>query len=292
MKQLLTLLLIIVVFGCQTSTNETLLFVGSYTNKQPGEGIHVYQFNNETGESVLKYTLDSITNTSFLKLSDDGKYLYSVVESQMTHHGKVAAFKVDAIHQKIDLINMQDCGGLNPVHLQIDKTGNYLANSNYSDGSLSLFKINKDGSLNESSQVLKFKDSSIIKGPQDISHIHSSNFSPDNKYLFAQDLGADKIRRFSFTDRDKGILENEMDIKVKLGSGPRHFAFHPNGKYGYAIAVLSGDIIAFNYVNGNLNYIADYPSYEQKFDIISVSYTHLTLPTMSTTCSSRWSAEE
>ncbi|MBC3758728.1 lactonase family protein [Hyunsoonleella sp. SJ7] len=274
MKQLLVLLLTITLFGCQTSTNETLLFVGSYTDKQPGEGIHVYQFNNETGESVLKFTLDSITNTSFLKLSDNGEYLYSVVESQMPHHGKVASFKVDAKNQKIELLNMQDCGGLNPVHLQIDHTGNYLTNSNYSDGSLSLFKINKDGSLNEASQVLKFKDSSIIKGRQDKSHIHSSYFSPDNKYLFTQDLGADKMRRFSFSDKDKGLLENEMDIKAKLGSGPRHFAFHPNGKFGYLANELSGKVDAYQYVNGDLVFIEDYLSYGQQQDIYRTADIH------------------
>ncbi|TNJ44948.1 lactonase family protein [Tamlana fucoidanivorans] len=275
MKQLLVLLLMITVFGCQTNTTETLLFVGSYTDKQPGEGIHVYQFNNDTGESVLKFTLDSITNTSFLKLSDDGEYLYSVVESQMPHHGKVASFKVDAKNQKIELLNMQDCGGLNPVHLQIDHTGNYLTNSNYSDGSLSLFKINKDGSLNAPSQVLKFKDSSIIKGRQDISHMHSSYFSPDNKYLFAQDLGADKMRRFSFSDKDKGKLENEMDIKTKQGSGPRHFAFHPNGKFGYGIAELSGKITSFSYKDGNLNFIADYDSYKNKQELYRAADIHI-----------------
>jgi 6-phosphogluconolactonase (cycloisomerase 2 family) len=94
----------------------------------------------------------------------------------MKHNGKVAAFKVDALNSKIALLNMQDCGGLNPAHLEIDKTGNYLVNSNYSDGSLSLFKIKNDGSLGKTKQVLQFKDSSVIKNRQEVSHIHSSNF--------------------------------------------------------------------------------------------------------------------
>ncbi|WP_282122078.1 lactonase family protein [Algibacter mikhailovii] len=280
MKQFLNTLVIvfcaILFLSCEAKKDMTLVFVGSFTDKKPGEGIHVYQFNNETGECVLKYTLDSITNTSFLKLSSNGKYLYSVVESQMKHHGKVAAFKVDPNNQKLDLINMQDCGGLNPAHLEIDQTGHYLTNSNYSDGSLSLFKINRDGSLKGPNQVLKFKDSSIIKNRQEASHIHSSNFSPDNKYLFAQDLGADKIRRFKLTKIDgKRALENHHEIKVKLGSGPRHFAFHPNGKYGYSVAELSGDIMAFNYKDGELKNLADYPSYEQKWDVYRTADIHI-----------------
>ena len=85
-------LTLFIVFSCKKEKNQTLLFVGSFTDKKPGEGIHVYKFNNETGESILKYTLDNINNTSFLRLSKNGKFIYSVVESQMDYHGKVAAF--------------------------------------------------------------------------------------------------------------------------------------------------------------------------------------------------------
>ena len=240
-KCLSLIFVLILLVGCQSKKETTLLFVGSFTDKKPGEGIHVYEFNTETGEASLKFALDSVTNTSFLKLSKNGNYLYSVMDSQMTFNGKIAAFAIDSIQGKLDLINVQDCGGLNPAHIDIDKTGNFLASSQYSDGSLSMFRINKDGSLNPHSQVLRFKDSSVIKSRQEASHIHSSNFSPDNKFLFAQDLGADKIRGFNFDmNNQDSILLNEDQIKMKLGSGPRHFTFHPNGKFGYSIAELSG----------------------------------------------------
>tara|TARA_R110002033_G_scaffold170455_3_gene213052 strand:- start:693 stop:1853 length:1161 start_codon:yes stop_codon:yes gene_type:complete len=268
--------IILVVFSCKTEKHQTLLFVGSFTDKTPGEGIHLYEFNNETGEVVLKFTLESVTNTSFLKLSPNGKYLYSVVESQMDYHGKVASFQVDSINYKLKLLNKQDCGGRNPVHIEIDKTGEYLVNSNYTDPSLSVFKINKDGSLNTYSQVLRFNDSSVVKSRQESAHIHSSNFSPDNKFLFAQDLGADKTRAFDFvTKQEDSILLNENQIKVKLGSGPRHFTFHPNGKYGYGVAELSGRITAYKYENGNLTFVQDYLAYQQKQDIYRAADIHI-----------------
>ena len=262
--------------GCKTKKETTLLFVGSFTDKKPGEGIHVYEFNINTGESTLKFTLDSITNTSFLKLSNNGKYLYSVMDSQMTYNGKIASFAVDSIQGKIDLINIQDCGGLNPAHLELDNTGRFLTNSNYSDGSLSLLKVNSDGSLNPYSQVLKFKDSSIIKSRQEASHIHSSNFSPDNGFLFVHDLGADKIRGFSldFTSQDS-ILQKQNQIKMKPGSGPRHFTFHPIGKFGYSIAELSGKLTAFKYQEGQLELIEDYKSYEGTHKIYRAADIHI-----------------
>jgi 6-phosphogluconolactonase (cycloisomerase 2 family) len=270
--------LMVSIFSSCTETKEevTLLFVGSFTDKKPGEGIHVYEFDTETGKSTLKHTIDSITNTSFQRLSPNGEYLYSVVDSQMKYNGKVAAFKVDVPNKKIDLLNIQDCGGLNPAHLAIDSSGNYLVNSNYSDGSLSLFKINTDGSLSENSQVLQFKDSSIIKSRQRASHMHSANFSPDNNYVFAHDLGADKIRGFELVKKQgKVSLENPKEIKTKPGSGPRHFAFHPNGKFGYLVNELSGKIDAYTYSNGNLGFIEDYLTYQQKQDIYRTADIHI-----------------
>ena len=266
----------LVLFCCKSTKDTTLLFVGSFTDKKPGEGIHVYEFNNKTGESTKKFTLDSFTNTSFLKLSKNGKYLYSVMESQMKHNGKIGSFAVDSVNGILNLINIQDCGGLNPAHLEIDKTGNFLTSSQYSDGSLSIFKISEDGGLYPYSQVLRFKDNSIIKSRQSTSHIHSSNFSPDNNYLFAHDLGADKIRQFGldFLSQDS-ILQNERYITMKPGSGPRHFTFHPNGKFGYSIAELSGKITTFKYQNGHLSFIEDYQSYQKQQDIYSAADIHI-----------------
>tara|TARA_R110002096_G_scaffold9533_1_gene37532 strand:- start:20398 stop:21543 length:1146 start_codon:yes stop_codon:yes gene_type:complete len=263
-------------FSCKVEKSQTLLFVGSFTDKKPGEGIYVYEFNTETGETVLKFALDSVINTSFLKLSPNGKYLYSVVESQMDYYGKVAAFEVDSINYKLKLINMQDCGGRNPAHIEIDKAGEYLINSNYTDPSLSVFKINENGSLNNYSQVIRFKDNGIIEGRQKTAHIHSSNFSLDNQYLFAQDLGADKLRGFKFEKSDKDfLLQNENQIKVKPGSGPRHFTFQPNGKFGYGVAELSGKVTAYKYENGSLEFIEDYGSYRENQEIYSAADIHI-----------------
>ena len=277
LKISLHFLLVSIIFsGCTNTKNKTktLLFIGSFTDKKPGKGIHVYEFDEDSGKTSLTYFVDSITNTSFLKLSSNGRFLYSVVDSQMKYNGKIAAFKVDITNSKIDLLNMQDCGGINPAHLELDKTGSYLVNSNYSNGSLSLFKILKDGSLGKNRQVLQFKDSSIIKKRQEASHIHSSNFSPENDYIFAHDLGADKIRSFQFNISNEK-LQSQQVIKTKLGSGPRHFVFHPNGKFGYGINELSGKINSFKYDNGNLVFIEDYLSYQHKQEIYRAADIHI-----------------
>lgn len=259
-KVLSLIIIVITLISCESKKETTLLFVGSYTDKKPGKGISIYEFNNETGEAELKFQLDSLINSSFLKLSPNGKFLYAVIESQMPYHGKVAAFSIDSFQGKISLLNMQDCGGKNPVHLEIDKTGQYLINSNYTDPTLSVFKIKPDGSLNKYSQAITFQGSSIFKGRQEAPHIHSSNFSPDGNYLFVHDLGTDKIRKFNVTKNKNGILTLQKDapLNVKPGSGPRHFTFHPNGKYGYGLAELSGKVTAYKLTKDSLEFLEDY----------------------------------
>jgi 6-phosphogluconolactonase (cycloisomerase 2 family) len=263
------------VIGCQKDQKRTLLFVGSYTDKKPSKGISIYEFNNETGEAELK--LDSLINSSFLLLSPNGKFLYSVIESQMPYHGKVAAFSIDSLHGKISLLNSQDCGGKNPVHLEIDKTGQYLINSNYTDPSLSVFKIKTDGSLNKNSQTIPFQGSSIIKERQTTAHIHSSNFSPNGKYLFVQDLGTDKIHNFSIIkNKNEALrLQKNAPLKVEPGSGPRHFTFHPNGKYGYGIAELSGKITAYRLTENGLEFLEDYQANSKTQDIYRSADIHI-----------------
>lgn len=151
-----------------------------------------------------------------------------------------------------------------------------MANSNYTDAGISVFAINADGSLNPHHQLLQFKDSSIVKGRQDEAHLHSTNFSPDGKFLFGHDLGGDKIRRFKITDTKSSIsLKSSGDIKAKPGSGPRHFTFHPNGKFGYGLAELSGKVTAYSYAKGHLSLIEDYASYAIKQDIYRAADIHI-----------------
>ncbi|WP_248722508.1 lactonase family protein [Seonamhaeicola sp. ML3] len=264
--------------SCKTkeTNTKTLMFVGSFTDKKPGEGIYVYEFDDENGKAELKSTVDSLTNSSFLELSPNGKYIYSVLDAQMPYNGKVGAFEIDAENAKLNLLNIQDCGGLNPAHLEVSKSGKLLVNSNYSDGSLSLFKIKENGTLEAYSQVLHFKDSSLIKSRQEASHIHSANFSPDGNYVFAHDLGADKIRGFSLLNTEDSLaLTNQKDIKTKLGSGPRHFSFHPNGKFGYLANELSGRVDVYQYIKGDLVFVEDNLSYGQQQDIYRTADIHI-----------------
>jgi len=204
-------ILLVLSSSCISKSSKTLLFVGSYTEGKPSDGIHVYELNTASGE------------------------------------------------------------------LHFLANGNYLVNSNYTDAGISLFEIQTDGSLSAALEHLIFKDSSIVKGRQDEAHLHSTNFSPDGAYLYGQDLGADKIRRFKVNDSGAGNMEvSELTaVKVKPGSGPRHFTFHPNGKFGYGLSELSGTITVYKYVNGDLVFLEEHQSYATKQEIYRAADIHI-----------------
>jgi len=264
-------------FNCTNKPPDTLLFVGSYTEGKPANGISVYQFNSEDGSVALMHTVDSLINPSFLSLSPDNQFLYSVTESQLQKNGSVSSFKIDAVSGSLKFLNSQDCGGRNPVHLNVHPSGRFIINSNYTDPGISVFEVGQNGYLNPYSLLLKFKDSSIIEGRQDQAHIHSTNFSPDGKFLFAQDLGADKIRGYILKITDSIYLSpmNAPEIRATPGSGPRHFTFHPNGKYGYGISELSGEVVAYLYNDGQMNLLEEYGSYSKKQEIHSAADIHI-----------------
>lgn len=271
------LFLFVLVLSCREAGPKTFLFVGSFTKGLPDTGIYVYDFDTKTGQVNLVDEVDSIINPSFLSISPNGKYLYAVTESQLQRNGSLSAFAIDSVSGKIMFLNKQDAGGRNPVHISIDASNSILINSNYTDPSISVFECNADGSLQPYSQLIKFRDSSVVKGRQDGAHIHSTNFSPDGNYLFAHDLGADKIRAFTVDRPAQSIvtLRTDLNIKTKAGSGPRHFTFHPNGKYGYGIEELSGTISQYYYAEGSLDFMNDYLSYSKKQEIYRAADIHI-----------------
>lgn len=272
-----SVLLLILCSSCIERSTKTLLFVGSFTEGKPSAGIQVYDFDGASGELLLLAKEDSLINPSFLKIGPNGKYLYSVLESQLQTHGKIAAFAVDSLNGAIELLNLQDAGGRNPAHIAIHPSANYLVNSNYTDAGISLFEIQTDGSLSSALQHLAFKDSSIVKGRQDEAHLHSTNFSPDGWFLFGQDLGADKIRRFKVNDSGAGNMElSELTaVKVKPGSGPRHFTFHPNSPFGYGVSELNGTITVYKYIDGDLVFLEEHQSYATKQEIYRAADIHI-----------------
>ena len=233
--------------------NNFHLLVGTYTSGK-SEGIYVYKFNVKTGEFSQESIAKNIKNPSFLAISPDAKNVYSAGETD--NNGSVHAFAFDKKMGVLTPLNTQSANGNYPCYVEIDKTGKWLMAGNYGAGNLSVYPVETNGSLGKATQVIQHEGKSINPGNQENPHVHSVNIAPNNVDVFVPDLGIDKIMTYSLEAKTgKLTAGNPAFTKMKAGSGPRHFVFHPNGKFAYCIQEISGEVVAFDYKKGSLNEI-------------------------------------
>ncbi len=227
------------------------LLVGTYTNGS-STGIYVYDLNQETGDMNYVNKSPEVSNPSYLAVSGDEKFVYAVSEDG-EGLGAVNSFSFDKINGSLKYLNSEKTTGDHPCYVAVNKGNNFVTTANYTGGSLSVFPVKTDGSLESASQVFGYQE---IKGKDIPSHIHTTVFSPDAQYLFVTDLGKDKIYKYYIKlDSENKLFLQEQQVAAELDSlsGPRHLAFHPNGNYLYCIGELSGKITVFQYDKGNLN---------------------------------------
>jgi 6-phosphogluconolactonase len=251
-------MLIALLLACaRLYAQQDFVFIGSYNWDKTKEGISVYELDTTTGHLKKVISSRNILNPSYLTLSPNGRYVYACTESKTPGAGAVSSFEFDARHKTLTYLNSQKSGGENPVYLSVHQNGRWLVNGNYTEGSLSVYPIAADGSINPPVQHFAYTEGSINTERQDRSHIHAAVFSPNDDYLFLPDLGADKIRCYRFDASATAPLSETQPsfISTSLGSGPRHFTFHLNGHFAYCIEELAGMVSVYHYEHGHLDSI-------------------------------------
>ncbi|HEY9261623.1 lactonase family protein [Chitinophaga sp.] len=248
--------LIALFVGLLANAQQYYLFVGSYNRDKDKDGVYVYRFNYATGALQPVSALKGVLNPSFLTLSPDGKYIYACSEAQTPNVGGVTSLAFDSSKEILTLLSRQDSGGDNPAYVGTDKAGKWLLCANYSGGSLSIFPLEK-GHIAPAKQVIAFQDSSVLKSRQKSSHIHSGVFSPDGRYAFFADLGADKIRGYQLVPAAAAPLQPATPPYTRTvpGSGPRHIIFHQRLPYAYCIEEMGGAVTTYKYKDGKLDSI-------------------------------------
>jgi len=248
-------------------SQNTYVFLGSFNRDKTSEGIYVYQLDPNTGNLSKITSVKNILNPSYLTVSPNGKYIFACTESKTKNAGSVSSFEFKPEDKTLVYINSQKSGGENPVYLTVHKDGKWLVNGNYTEGSVSVYPISENGTIQPFVQNFHFTEGSIDAERQDRSHIHSTVFSPDFDYLFLPDLGADKIRTYHFENGNPEPLQTAEKpfTSTSSGSGPRHFTFHPNGKFAYCIDELTGTVDVYAYKNGQLNSIQRISTHSEKY---------------------------
>ena len=220
-------------------------YFGTYTKNTKSEGIYHSTLNLENGTLSGPELAVKTPDPSFIEIHPNGKFIYAVAENK---GGTVRAFAIDPATKQLKLLNERSSGGNGPCHISLSGDGKFLMAANYGSGSVTAIPINADGTLAEPSSVIQHTGSSVNPKRQKGPHAHSINPSPDGRFAFAVDLGLDKIMIYKLNP-ETGKLETNTPAfaQVKPGAGPRHFTFHPNGKFAYVINELDETVTAYSY---------------------------------------------
>ena len=235
------LLIIFLQFSCVSNNSETLVYIGTYT-RGSSEGIYVSKMNAETGELSKPMLAAKFKNPSFVAVHPNKKYFYAVAEER-GDSAIVAAFKIEA-DGMLTKINQSSSLGDIPCHLIVDETGKTLLVANYGGKTCSSFKLGDDGSIGKG-MAYHHTGRSITKR-QSQPNPHSINTDIANKRAFVADLGIDKIVIYDI-NHSNSTLKKSSEIKMPAGGGPRHFSFHPSGKFAYSNLEITRQIVAMAY---------------------------------------------
>jgi len=225
------------------------VYVGTYTGKE-SKGIYMLRLDlakDTLGDPEL---VAETRNPTFLALHPTGRFLYAVGEigdfgGKRT--GAISAFAIEA-SGKLTLLNQQPSGGPGPCHVSVDRQGRNVLAANYTGGSACVIPLADDGKLKTPTCVVQHEGKGANPRRQAGPHAHSINLDPAGRFAFVADLGLDKVMIYRLDAAAGTLTPNDPPAGlVAPGSGPRHFAFHPCGKFAYVINELASTITAFTY---------------------------------------------
>ena len=246
------------------SRNEVELLVGSYTQGK-SQGIYRLQFDSDKGRIAPEpLQVFKAANPSWLTLSRDQTRLFVVNENgkgQADVVGRASSVAIDPKTNALTLINQVKTLGEEPTHSSLSADERYLFVANYGvhadpGGSLAVLPINAEGQLQPVTQMSSHPASRVNPERQMSAHVHSVVSSPDGKFVYASDLGADKVFVYRYDPAANPehplVAAEPAFIELPAGSGPRHLLFSKDGKHAYLTTEMSAQVFVFDYADGQL----------------------------------------
>jgi 6-phosphogluconolactonase len=227
-----------------------MVYVGTYTGAE-SKGIYLLELDLQSGGLRSLGLAAETVNPSFLAIHPSRRYLYAVTEVAETggrKGGAVGAFAIEPGTAKLKPLNQQSSRGAGPCHLVLDSQGKNVLVANYNGGSVAVLPIASDGQLEPATGFVQHEGSSVNPRRQEGPHAHSINLDKSDRFAVVADLGLDKVLVYRFDASSGTLVPNDPPAAtVAGGSGPRHFAFHPGGRFAYVINELLSTVTAFEY---------------------------------------------
>lgn len=245
-------------------------YVGSYSIPQGpdgtvgrGQGLYLFQMNPATGALTQREVVPRDTNPSCLILDSSRQHLYSVnwiSTYQGTNSGSVSAYTIDRSNGHLTLLNTVSSEGANPTHLSLHPSGKFLFVACYFGGSVAVLPVLPNGELGPATDVVHNRGTvgslhaasappgSFAISGHDNPHAHMILPDPAGRFVLAADLALDQILIWKFDAARGKLLPNDPPyVSFPSGDGPRHFAFHPNGRWFYSLQEEGSTVVAFDY---------------------------------------------
>ncbi len=228
-----------------------LFYIGTFSVRG-SEGIYLLEFDPEVPALKILQTVSTKESPSYVEIHPSGKFLYSAnrgsIDGITKTNGSISSFSINPLTGTLQGINNQDAFGLGPCHIGINPAGTIAILSHFHAGTLAVYPLLADGSLGTITDSIRYTGSGLDPQRQNQPHIHSATFAPGNKAMMVADLGSDRIYLYQ-TEITNGKLTPSQPgfISTKPGTGPRHVAFHPNGKYFYVSEEISSTVAVFSY---------------------------------------------
>lgn len=247
-----------------------LAYAGTYSSPQGpegsrgnGKGIYLFEMNPATGALSLREVTADDSNPAWLAFGKSRTHLYAANETTSfkgTHSGSVSAFSVDRSNGHLTLLNTVSSEGAGPAHLSVHPSGKFVLVANYAGGTVAVLPIEADGRVAPASDVkadhgpvgsvhaTNAPPGSFAISGHDNPHAHMIQADPSGRFVLSSDLGLDRMYVWRFDAGSGKLSANDPPfIALPSGDGPRHFIFHPNGRWVYVLQEESSTLVTFDY---------------------------------------------
>jgi len=262
-----------------------LAYVGTYTNH--GKGIYLFEVNPSTGALTQIKVFSGISNPSWLAIDPNKRFLYAANEDFSPPDDTVSSFSIDPSNGDLTLLNVASAQGIGPAHLSVHPSGKYVFVANYGSGNVAVLPVLGNGALGAATDVKQDADA-CVPGPcpvgpstaqsqeapkgsfaisgHDAPHAHMIQSDPAGNFVLVNDLGLDLTQIWKF-NANTGTLSDPKTFPSSPGAGPRHFAFHPNGRWFYSLNEEASTLafMIYDATTGSLSPISEISTLPARF---------------------------